>query len=76
MYNVHLSWFPSQIWLTIKRGALRKKKKGKMKLINKKKEGGESELELQKRRRVEGMDGWIYAFTRSNAGSHPCPPHN
>ena len=75
MYNVHLSWFPSQIRLTIKRGALRKKKKGKMKLINKKKEKGESGLGLQKRR-VEGMDGWIYAFTRSNAGSHPCPPHN
>jgi len=76
MYNVHLSWFPSQIRLTIKRGALRKKKKGKMKLINKKKRKERVDWGCRREGWRGWMDGWIYAFTRSNAGSHPCPPHN
>ena len=57
MYNVHLSWFPSQIRLTIKRGALRKKKKGKMKLINKKKK--REERVNWSCRREEGWRGWM-----------------
>jgi len=56
MYNVHLSWLPSGIKLTITRGALRKKKKEKMKLINKKRERREWIGVAEEK---GGGDGWM-----------------
>jgi hypothetical protein len=66
MYNVQsLSGLPSQIKVNNNKGSPQKEEK-----INKKK------MEEQRGEGWSGVDGWIYAFTRSNAGSHPCPPHN
>jgi hypothetical protein len=56
----------------------KKKKKETNNNKQKRERGGESELELQEKRveRMDGMDLCVRSFTRSNAGSHPCPPHN
>jgi hypothetical protein len=56
MYNVHLSWIPSQIKLTIIRGALITRERER----ERERERG-VELEWQKRRRVEWMDGSMHS---------------
>jgi hypothetical protein len=63
MYNLSQG-SPHKLKVNNNKGSPQKEEK-----INKKKDGG------AERRRVK-WSGWIYAFTRSNAGSHPCPPHN
>jgi hypothetical protein len=55
MYNVHLSWFPSQIKLTIIRGALITKERER----ERERERGREEGLNWSGRREEGWSGWM-----------------